>query len=156
MGVVRWVWVILCILALLGVSYAVLGVVESLLPTAMGNMKIQPMVTHAKIPTTIPKDNTPASSQEQQVKSFSLNGPIDGASEIRLIQENTKALRKKLIAAEQREDDVEKCIARITKNWVRVVDDDIIRGFDEDIDFRLRFRLSKRALEGEEICPHAD
>ncbi|MBI2576470.1 hypothetical protein HYV84_04590 [Candidatus Woesearchaeota archaeon] len=154
MGVVRWIWVILCILALLGVSYAALGVVESLLPT-MGNTKIQPTVPNVKNPTT-PGDNAQVSTQRQQDKSFSLDNPLEGAGEIRLIQENTKSLRKKLIAAEQREDDVEECIARITKNWVRVIDDEIIRGFDEDIDFRMRLRLSKRALEGEEICPHAD
>ncbi len=136
MGVVRWLWAVVCGIAILGVSYFTIALAEK--------------VALPLIPST------QLSGESESLKSFSLEFPPEGTEEIRLIQEKNGQLRKKLIGAQLQDDEISKCIGRITKNWVRVVDDTIIRGFDEDMDFRLKFRLRQRALEGKEICPHAD
>ncbi len=88
----------------------------------------------------------------------------------------TKNARQRNLLYQQREEEIEKCIEKITKNWKRTYykksyekayDDDKeewlttnifyerereFYGYDEDEDWKLRWRLRNRALNGEEIC----
>ena len=93
-------------------------------------------------------------------------------------KKQTQSARKRHIGYQQRDEEIEKCIKKITKNWKRTYykssynkyyDKDEEKwmhedwspfyekekefyGYDEGEDFRLRWRLRNRALNGEKIC----
>jgi len=88
----------------------------------------------------------------------------------------TEPARQRNLRYIQREEEIEKCIKKKTKNWKRThykrsyekeYDEDKeewiltnefyekkgeFHGFHEDEDWKLRFKLKNRALDGEEIC----
>lgn len=94
---------------------------------------------------------------------------------VRAKRENKDA-RERNLRYQQREEEIDRCIKKITKNWKRtyyrrsyekVYDDEEggwvttnvfwerereFWGYDEDEDFRLRWRLRNKAINGEKIC----
>ncbi|MEA2036546.1 MAG: hypothetical protein U9O94_03500 [Nanoarchaeota archaeon] len=101
-----------------------------------------------------------------------------GKSELINIIKDTKERRKLRLKYIQRDEEIDDCIEEITKNWKRanyklsyemVYDKEKeewiheegspydekkreFHGYDEDKDWKLRWRLRNRALEGKEIC----
>lgn len=91
-------------------------------------------------------------------------------------KKQSRHARERNIKYEQREEEIDKCIKKITNNWKRtyfkrsyekVYDDEAqewittnifwekereFYGYDEDEDFELKWRLKNRALNGEKIC----
>ena len=86
----------------------------------------------------------------------------------------TRSVREHNIEVLQQDEEIEKCIGKITKNWQRTYGrtsfekefrdgkwtivnifsekDGSSFGYDEKEDFNLRWRLRNRALNGEKIC----
>lgn len=104
--------------------------------------------------------------------------PQEQSGRFQLIQtiKQTKCARQRNILYQHREEEIEKCMKKITKNWKRtyykksyekVYDDNKeewittnlfyerereFYGYDEDEDWRLYWKLRNRALNGEKIC----
>lgn len=88
----------------------------------------------------------------------------------------TKCTRERNLKYQQMEEEIDRCIEKITKNWKRtyyrrsyekVYDDEEgewvttnvfwerereFWGYDGDEDFRLRWRLRNKAIRGEKVC----
>ncbi|MDA1196905.1 MAG: hypothetical protein O2779_03005 [Nanoarchaeota archaeon] len=75
-----------------------------------------------------------------------------GIEVIRHIQASSKEKRQNYLKDIQREEIVDDCIESITKNWKREIENELIIGYDEDEDYKLRSRLENRAHNGEKVC----
>ncbi len=118
--------------------------------------------------TAVINDNIGTGSKE--MNTFVMEQEPTGYSELVNTQKQTRDMRKYNIEAREREEEIDKCIQKITKNWERTYTkksyeqadneepvvfwetDYSVFGYDEDEDFRLRWELRNRALNGEKIC----
>jgi len=116
------------------------------------------------------------------IKTFTIGHKPSGRAMLIHTYKQTQAARKRNILYQQREEEIDKCINKITKNWKRThtklsynkfYDEDEeepeerwkhevgspfperpkdFYGYDEDKDWNLRWRLKNRALDGKKIC----
>jgi len=110
------------------------------------------------------------------IKTFTISQKPTGKSALIGIKKGSKCARERNRIYQQREEEIEKCIKKITKNWKRTYyknsyekeyDDEKeewittnvfhekekeFSGYDKDEDTSLRFKLRNRALNGEKIC----
>ncbi len=115
-------------------------------------------------------------NNDHKIQTYTVGQEPSGRDLLIQMYKDTKAARKRNQEYELRDEEIEKCIRQKTKNWKRVYykrsyekvfDDDEkewittnefyekkreFHGYDEDEDWKLRFKLRNRALEGEEIC----
>ena len=89
-----------------------------------------------------------------QYQQSAYNHEKKGIDVIRHIQANARDQRNRHLNDIRREEQVEECIEKITKNWKRELGNELIIGYNEEEDFKLRWRLRNRALDGEKICRH--
>ena len=108
------------------------------------------------------------------LNTFMIEQKPTGRTMLININRETKNARERNIMYEQRDEEIEKCINKITKNWKttisrksyeKVYDENgelittnvfyeterSFYGYDEG-EFRLRWRLRNKALNGEKIC----
>jgi len=106
---------------------------------------------------------------------FEIGQKPTGRSELIGLKEGSKCARERNLRYQRIEEEVDKCIDKITKNWKRTYfrrshekiydeDGELIEtnefwekersfyGYDEDEDWDLRWKLRNRALNGEKIC----
>ena len=110
------------------------------------------------------------------MKTFVIDQKPSGSSMLSYVKMHTQDARKRNLQYHQRDEEISKCIDKITKNWKRTYyktsyekeyDDDTGKwiitktfpekqkefyGYDKDEDFWFKWKLRNRALNGEEIC----
>ena len=119
-------------------------------------------------------------TNHQNLKTFAIWQKQAGKSMLIHTIKQTESARKRNLKYQQRDEEIEECINKITKNWKRTYykesyekiyedkkaykknmpteekywweEDGSALGYDEDEDFRLRWRLRNKALNEEEIC----
>ena len=113
-------------------------------------------------------------SSNSDMRTFVIGQKQTGKDQLIGLKKDSKCARERNQLYQQREEEIEKCITHITKNWKRtygtisyekVYDQgNLIEenqfwekkkefyGFDEDKDAGLRFKLRNKALNGEKIC----
>lgn len=122
------------------------------------------------------KENT--KTDYHNMKTFVIGQKLSGWAMLMHIKKQTQDARKRNLMYEERDEEIQKCIDKITKNWKRTYYkrsyekeyDDVekkwehvegspfyekrreIHGYDEDEDWDLRWRLKNRALDEEKIC----
>ena len=113
---------------------------------------------------------------DYDVMTYEVGQGVMGGSERRVIYDKTNDARKRNLEYERREEEIERCIEKKTKNWERtysarsfekefdedknewVITDeffeteDSIFGYNKDEDWRFYWRLRNRALNGGGIC----
>ncbi len=116
------------------------------------------------------------------IKTFTIGHKLSGKAMLLHTYKQTQAARKRNIMYQQREEEIAKCINKITKNWKRTYtklsynkfyDEDEedpekrwkheigspfpekpkdFYGYDEDEDWSLKWKLKNRALDGKKVC----
>ena len=73
-------------------------------------------------------------------------------SPIKALQKATHLRREANKAEREVNEQIDSCIDKITKNWVRTIDGKMIRGYDKELDFEMRWELREALLNNEKAC----
>ena len=122
------------------------------------------------------KENT--ETNYHNMKTFVIGQKLSGRAVLMHTKKHTRSARERNLMYQQRDEEIDKCIKKITKNWKRTYykssynkyyDEDEekwmhedwspfyekekeFHGYDEDEDFWFKWRLRNRALDGKKVC----
>ena len=123
---------------------------------------------------TINENSQNTETQNNPIKTFEVAQEPSGKTTLINAIMQTKEKRKRNLQYNQRDEEIEECIKKITKNWKithyklsyeRIYEEDELveektwleekytkYGYDKDTYQRLKFNLRNKALNGEKIC----